>query len=145
MLFCALYTTQIISNFISSCFNNIISLFLFLLLITSSFPAQKVDRLDYHQALATSFSKWIPISAVALSTDSQPLQIAQNEDKQKSKSKSKKKKVRQPADTHILLHPFLVPQKNKWIQQVDCPQEIMPQILTQQKMDKTLRPNSPTT
>ena len=115
MLFCALYTTQIISNFISSCFNNIISLFLFLLLITSSFPAQKVDRLDYHQALATSFSKWIPISAVALSTDSQPLQIAQNEDKQKSKSKSKKKKVRQPADTHIpiILHPFSVPPKNK--------------------------------
>ena len=55
---------------------------------------QKVDRLDYHQAVATSFMKWIPISAVALSTE-QPLQIAQNVDtKHKSKSKSKKKKVR---------------------------------------------------
>ena len=65
-----------------------------LFLLLTSFPPQKVDRLDYHQAVATSFMKWIPISAVALSTDSQPLHIAQNDDKQKSKSKSKKKKVR---------------------------------------------------
>ena len=52
----------------------------------------KVDRLDYHQAVAASFMKWVPISAAVVET-ADPLGL--NRDESKKSKKSRKKKVRQ--------------------------------------------------
>ena len=51
-----------------------------------------MDRLDYHQAVAASFMKWVPISAAVVET-ADPLI---NRDESKKSKKSRKKKVRQP-------------------------------------------------